>query len=174
MIPLPGQLKLGLVAAIALTAAVAAGSAAWWLRGTIAAADLSSAKLAHAVDLKAVSDKAAAAANKALQETKALKQKAAENDRMRTQERENAQNEIDRLRADLAARKLRLSVAATCPGSGHGMPGAAGGTGLDDAGAPQLTPAAEQDYLSLVANIRKGEIALSACQEHVRLIKKKR
>lgn len=73
-------------------------------------------------------------------------------DVQRTQELTDVRAENDRLRAAVAAGQQRLHVNATCPG----VPDASATTRVADAGAPELTAQARQDYFAL-----RDELALS-------------
>ncbi|MBF4211259.1 hypothetical protein EI533_26585 [Pseudomonas donghuensis] len=83
----------------------------------------------------------------------------------------NAQATQASLRDHLATSDLRLSVllAATAPGSGCGVPAAAGATSMVH-GAPrgELDPAAAQRIVAITDAGDQGLIALQACQAYVR------
>lgn len=83
---------------------------------------------------------------------RALAAEAAVIDARHTKELTDAQAENNRLRAALAAGEQRLRVNATCPRA----PDATGAARVADAGTPELTPQARQDYLAL-----RDELALS-------------
>lgn len=83
------------------------------------------------------------------------------------EEMTHAKNENDRLRADLASGAKRLLVRASCSKS---VPTSAGATGLDDAGAAELTTDARQDYLRLRAQIITTESQLKGLQEYHRKV----
>lgn len=59
-----------------------------------------------------------------------------------TQELADAKKQLDDLRRDVDSGAKRLRIAATCPG----VPKATSATGVDDAGAPELTPDARRNY----------------------------
>lgn len=69
----------------------------------------------------------------------------AERDKKHTQELKDAQDQNQRLRADVADARQRLLVRARCPA----VPAKAGAGGLADAGAAELDPDARQDYFTL-------------------------
>lgn len=77
-----------------------------------------------------------------------------------TAELKEANDEIDRLAAAVAAGEQRLLVAATCPS----LPTPAGSAGLDPGAACRLTGAAEQDYYTLRRGIERVTAQLTACQ----------
>ncbi|PHM25769.1 lysis protein [Xenorhabdus budapestensis] len=66
-------------------------------------------------------------------------------DTRHTQELANAKTEIDTLRADVAAGRRKLLIQATCPVSETTSSGSVG-----DAGPPQLTESAKQNYYDLL------------------------
>lgn len=88
-------------------------------------------------------------------------------DRRFFEEMTNAKNEIDSLRADLAAGTKRLLVRASCPKQ---LPTVAGTTSVDDATRPELTADAGQDYLRLRDQIITTESRLTGLQEYVRQV----
>lgn len=83
------------------------------------------------------------------------------------EEMTHAKNENDRLSADLASGAKRVLVRASCPKS---VPIFAGASGLDDAGATELTADARQDYLRLRAQIITTESQLKGLQEYYRKV----
>ncbi|OCQ54629.1 Bacteriophage lysis protein [Photorhabdus australis subsp. thailandensis] len=80
-----------------------------------------------------------------------------------TKELANAKSEIDALRGDVAAGRLRLRIAATC------SQGAAGSSGsVGHAGTPRFNPAAEQDYFDLRRMIVENERQTKYLQEYIK------
>lgn len=71
----------------------------------------------------------------------------AERDKKHTQELKNAQDQNQRLRADVADARQRLLIRATCSGVRADAPTAAGS--VADAGTAELDPDARQDYFTL-------------------------
>jgi len=69
----------------------------------------------------------------------------AERDKKHTQELKNAQDQNQRLRADVADARQRLLVRARCPA----VPADTAPAGLADAGTAELDPDARQDYFTL-------------------------
>lgn len=59
-----------------------------------------------------------------------------------TKELSDAKKTINDLRRDVDSSAKRLRIAATCPG----VPKATSTSGVDDAGAPELTPDARRNY----------------------------
>lgn len=88
-------------------------------------------------------------------------------DRRHTREMEDAQIEIDQLRADVADGRRRLSVRATCEPA---VPPGTGAPGLDDAASPRLTDAAERDYWHLRHRIVRVTAQLTGLQDYVSTI----
>lgn len=80
-----------------------------------------------------------------------------------TGELADAKAELEKLRADVAAGRKRLQVAATCP---KGITSSA--TGLDDGSTPRLTDAAERDYFTLRERIEIVTKQLTGLQQYVR------
>ncbi|MBK5417738.1 lysis protein [Pseudomonas sp. TH31] len=87
-------------------------------------------------------------------------------DRRFFEEMTNAKNEIDSLRADLAAGTKRLLVRASCQKQ---VP-VAGTSSVDDAADAELTAVAGQDYLRLREQIITTESQLAGLQEYVRQV----
>nr|WP_230578781.1 lysis protein [Xenorhabdus bovienii] len=73
-------------------------------------------------------------------------------DTKHTQELTNAKSEIDTLRADIAAGRRKLRVQAVCP-----VPETTSSRSMGDAGTPQLTEAARQDYYDLLRMMAENE-----------------
>ncbi len=80
-----------------------------------------------------------------------------------TKELANAKSEIDVLRGDIAAGRLRLRIAATCNQSEAGSSGSMG-----NARAPRLNPAAEQDYFDLRRMIIENEKQTKYLREYIK------
>lgn len=102
----------------------------------------------------------------ARQATQAL-QARDELDKQRFQEMSDAKNQIDSLRDQLAAGTKRVLVRATCPAA---VPVATSPTVVDDAGNPELTANARQDYLRLREQIVTTEAQLHGLQEYIRQV----
>lgn len=93
----------------------------------------------------------------------------AERDKKHTQELKNAQDQNQRLRADVADARQRLLVRARCPA----VPAETGAGGLADAGAAELDPDARQDYFTLrdqLAMTRQQVLGLQDYITHTCLI----
>ncbi|WP_274713618.1 lysis protein [Xenorhabdus bovienii] len=85
-----------------------------------------------------------------------------EMDTKHTQELANAKSEIDTLRADVAAGRRKLRVQATCPVSET-----TSSRSMVDAGTPQLTEAARQDYYDLLRMMAENERQTKYLQDYV-------
>ncbi|WP_445496888.1 lysis protein [Photorhabdus sp. SF281] len=84
-------------------------------------------------------------------------------DNQYTKELAHAKSEIDALRGDVAAGRLRLRIAATCNQSETGSSGSMG-----HAGTPRFNPAAEQDYFALRRMIVENEKQTKYLQEYIK------
>ncbi|NHB90857.1 lysis protein [Photorhabdus cinerea] len=80
-----------------------------------------------------------------------------------TKELANAKSEIDALRNNVAAGRLRLRIAATCS---QGETGSSGSVG--HAGTPRFNPAAEQDYFDLRRMIVENEKQTKYLQDYIK------
>ncbi|EPF7465381.1 lysis protein [Serratia marcescens] len=81
-------------------------------------------------------------------------------DEHRTQELNDAKNQIDDLQRAVAAGNLRLQLAATCPTTGA--------AGVVDATSPRLTDAAERDYFRLRERIETARSQIAGLQDYIR------
>ena len=94
----------------------------------------------------------------------AWRDQVAELDQHHARELEDADQEISDLRRRLADGTHRMRVAASC----GDVPTETGAAGVDDERAPELTTAAEQDYLDFRARYTRQWHQLTACQEFIR------
>ncbi|WP_038189686.1 lysis protein, partial [Xenorhabdus bovienii] len=78
------------------------------------------------------------------------------------QELTNAKSEIDTLRADVAAGRRKLRIKAICPVSET-----TSSRSMGDAGTPQLTEAARQDYYDLLRMMAESERQTKYLQDYV-------
>ncbi|WP_340610840.1 lysis protein [Xenorhabdus bharatensis] len=83
-------------------------------------------------------------------------------DTKHTQELANAKTEIDTLRADVAAGRRKLRIQATCPVSETTSSGSMG-----DAGPPQLTEPAKQDYYDFLRMMAENEQQTKYLQKYI-------
>ncbi|MCP9270118.1 lysis protein [Xenorhabdus sp. XENO-1] len=74
----------------------------------------------------------------------------------------NAKSEIDTLRSDVAAGRRKLHIKATCPVSET-----TSSSSVVDAGTPQLTEAARQDYYDLLRMMAENERQTKYLQDYV-------
>ncbi len=142
----------------------------WRLSGQIAEAKTETAneRSAHQADLAAISNAAALQVRQALAKQQEAQQAVAELDRKHTEELQNALDENDRLRSDVAAGNRRLQLKASCPANSGGLPGATGTAGLADGSGPRLDDAAERDYWRLRDGIATARNQIAALQQYVR------
>ncbi|MDY7806698.1 lysis system i-spanin subunit Rz [Burkholderia stagnalis] len=90
----------------------------------------------HTLEMKAVSDAALSAQQKAIAERDAAAQKVEALNTQRTKESEQHEDENRRLRAALASGTERVRVAVThCSTRGNGVPKSTSAAGVDDGGA---------------------------------------
>lgn len=90
----------------------------------------------------------------------------AEIDKHHTQELARANDEIEKLRADVATGHKRLHIAATCPKVSRDTTA----TRLDDGAAPRLGIDAEQNYFRLRSQVKKMQKQLEGLQEYTEKI----
>jgi prophage endopeptidase len=90
----------------------------------------------------------------------------AEIDKHHTQELARANDEIEKLRADVASGHKRLHIAATCPKVSRDTTA----TRLDDGAAPQLGSNAERNYFRLRSEVKKMQEQLEGLQRYIKQI----
>ncbi|HBX2646315.1 TPA: lysis protein [Klebsiella pneumoniae] len=81
-----------------------------------------------------------------------------------TKELSDAKKTINDLRRDVASGAKRLRIAATCPG----VPKATSSTGVDDAGAPELTPDARRNYFDHRDGIATADKMIRGMQDYIK------
>ena len=81
-----------------------------------------------------------------------------------TKELSDAKKTINDLRRDVDSGAKRLRIAATCPG----VPKATSSTGVDDAGAPELTPDARRNYFDHRDGIATADKMIRGMQEYIK------
>ncbi|MGV3842679.1 lysis protein [Citrobacter sp. RHBSTW-00678] len=82
-----------------------------------------------------------------------------------TKELSDAKKTINDLRRDVDSGAKRLRIAATCPG----VPKATSSTGVDDAGAPELTPDARRNYFDHRDGIATVDKMIHGMQEYINM-----
>lgn len=80
-----------------------------------------------------------------------------------TKELSDAKKTINDLRRDVDSGAKRLRIAATCPG----VPKATSSTGVDDAGAPELTPDARRNYFDHRDGIEVTKEMINGLHEYI-------
>ncbi|WP_370613505.1 lysis protein [Escherichia coli] len=81
-----------------------------------------------------------------------------------TKELADAKKTINDLRRDVDSGAKRLRIAATCPG----VPKATSSTGVDDAGAPELTPDARRNYFDHRDGIATADKMIRGMQDYIK------
>lgn len=81
-----------------------------------------------------------------------------------TKELSDAKKTINDLRRDVDSGAKRLRIAATCPG----VPKATFSTGVDDAGAPELTPDARRNYFDHRDGIATADKMIRGMQDYIK------
>lgn len=81
-----------------------------------------------------------------------------------TKELADAKKTISDLRRDVDSGAKRLRIAATC----HGVPKATSSTGVDDAGAPELTPDARRNYFDHRDGIATADKMIRGMQDYIK------
>lgn len=81
-----------------------------------------------------------------------------------TKELADAKKTINDLRRDVDSGAKRLRIAATCPG----VPKTTSTTGMDDAGAPELTPDARRNYFDHRDGIATADKMIRGMQDYIR------
>lgn len=81
-----------------------------------------------------------------------------------TKELSDAKKTINDLRRDVDSGAKRLRIAATCPG----VPKATSSTGVDDAGAPELTPDARRNYFDHRDGIATADKMIRGMQDYIK------
>lgn len=81
-----------------------------------------------------------------------------------TKELADAKKTISDLRRDVDSGAKRLRVSATCPG----VPKTTSATGVDDAGAPELTPDARRNYFDHRDGIETADKMIRGMQDYIK------
>ncbi|MEP9346002.1 lysis protein [Enterobacter roggenkampii] len=81
-----------------------------------------------------------------------------------TKELSDAKKTINDLRRDVDSGAKRLRIAATCPGVSK----ATSSTGVDDAGAPELTPDARRNYFDHRDGIATADKMIRGMQDYIK------
>ncbi|RJL19359.1 lysis system i-spanin subunit Rz [Pectobacterium polaris] len=153
---------------------IAGGAFCWWITSTSYDADIATLKSEHALVLKSVSDKAAADSEVARSREHSFQQQIAALDAERAKERENAQRENERLRADIVSGKRRVQFAsaalATCELSSGAVRSA---SSMGNATSIQLSPAAGRNILDIRAGIKDDQAKLVYLHEYVRALQQR-
>lgn len=155
------------IAAIVALVLVVFG-AGWTANGWRKDRALSDLQAVHA-GLISAANAATIGAMKAAQETQKQREaEAARVDAEETARLNEAKDEIQKLRDDVARGTRGLRVAATCPARGSDLPSTSDTAGVGDGAGPRLTGQAEQDYFALRSEISTVLGQLAACQKLIR------
>jgi ABC-type sugar transport system ATPase subunit len=170
-------LKTHLVAIV--TGGVIAATAAWQIQSWRCEARVSKITTVHQTQLTSLNEQLQSMSDEAYQQIQTqqqLQQKQAERiaaiDTKHYQELRHAEKEVDRLRADLAAGKLRLYV-DTAPNQsatrGRSVPSGTNTPRLDDGSRrAKLHPEVAQSLINITSDADQCAARLSALQEWVR------
>ncbi|MGE4335232.1 MAG: lysis protein [Pigmentiphaga sp.] len=159
--------RTAIAAGVAAVLLLGAGTAGWMLRGWRAEAQIATMVAQHATAMQGYADDAYRASQRLIERQEQHQQAVAAIDAQHTEELTHANQEIDNLRAAVAAGQ-RLRVNAVCPAPAVGVSGAAGTASMDDAAGPRLTGAAERDYFALRERIARADAMIRGLQDYVR------
>ncbi len=112
-------------------------------------------KADHAIQLKTISDTALASQMSVTQARDEKAARDAQADAKIYGELRAAEQQINRLMADVDAGRQRLRIAAKCPVRVDPMSEAGSTSGLDDGDAPELDPAARPAYRALREGVER-------------------
>ena len=121
----------------------------------------------NAITYKDQRDKATSAltlANSTIKDMQVRQLDVAALDAKYTKELSDAKKTINDLRRDVDSGAKRLRIAATC----HGVSKATSATGVDDAGAPELTPDARRNYFDHRDGIATADKMIRGMQEYIK------
>ncbi|MBV2132742.1 lysis protein [Pseudomonas sp. MAP12] len=143
----------------------------WVINGWRMGVELSDLRADHAQQLERIAAAQAAAIGEQQQIRDRLMQQLAAIDQQRYQELTHAQENADRLAADLAAARQRLRVRID-PASCSGMPDTTGAAGLDDGAGAQadLHPAVAAGVVRVTGRADQCRARLTALQEWARAV----
>ncbi|ECI2459003.1 lysis protein [Salmonella enterica] len=102
-------------------------------------------------------------ANAAIKDMQTRQRNVAALDAKYTKELSDAKKTINDLRRDVDSGAKRLRIAATCPG----VPKATSAPGVDDAGAPELTPDARRNYFDHRDGIEVTKEMINGLHEYI-------
>lgn len=120
----------------------------------------------NAITYKGQRDKATeklSLANATIKDMQTRQRDVAALDAKYTKELSDAKKTINDLRRDVDSGAKRLRIAATCPGVSK----ATSATGVDDAGAPELTPDARRNYFDHRDGIETVNKMIHGMQEYI-------
>lgn len=121
----------------------------------------------NAITYKEQRDKATeklSLANATIKDMQTRQREVAALDAKYTGELADAKKTINDLRRAVDSGTKRLRIAATCPG----VPKATSATGVDDAGAPELTPDARRNYFDHRDGIATADKMIRGMQDYIK------
>ena len=121
----------------------------------------------NAINYKDQRDKATKSvrmANDTIKDMQARQRDVAALDAKYTKELSDAKKTINDLRWDVDSGAKRLRIAATCPGVSK----ATSAPGVDDAGAPELTPDARRNYFDHRDGIATADKMIRGMQDYIK------
>ncbi|MBU9386660.1 lysis system i-spanin subunit Rz [Burkholderia multivorans] len=153
----------------ALVAMALLFGAGWMARGWIAARDISRVEQKHALDLKALSDKAAEVSEASRKLEAGMRDTVAKIDQLQS-DLDHANSENADLRSRLSSGTQRVYVRAKCPAAvGGGLPGSAAPASMDDeARRAELDPAFAGELAGIAGDGDDAIRRLTALQKYVR------
>jgi prophage endopeptidase len=142
-----------------------------YLTGLVADAKLAEAEKGYAQTLQRYAEQRDSQARRAAQAQQDAAATVAKIDQEHYEELRRAQTEIEQLRVAVVAGTRRLSIKATCPARGPGVPEAATATGVGDAAdRADIDPGAAARIVSLTDRGDTAIRQLKACQEYARTV----
>lgn len=140
----------------------------WTVSSWRSDAVISDLKADHAVEMKAVSDAAAAKEAEHLSKQKEWQAALADLDKKYFKEMDDARTENDRLRGELADGSKRVFIDAKCPDGGGGGGAAPGTAGLGNGAArAELNPKVARALVGITGDGDKAIRKLTALQEYI-------
>jgi prophage endopeptidase len=162
------QLKLIVVAVIALALFLGGGTVAWFWQANAYGQVIATNEANRQADIALIANAGADQARKALAKQQDAEQRLAALDKDATEQKERANAENESLRRAVADGTRRLRIAGSCSAGGGSVPGTASAAGLGDAGTVELSAATGRSVLDIRAGIIADQAALRAAQAYIR------
>ncbi len=167
------NLKLWVVAALAIGLIVAGAAPAWYIQGLRWKSNVASIQQANTAALKIISDAAQVATAQALTQQQAAENNAAAIDAKYQQDLADAKNTNDSLRSAVSAGTSVLHVNASCPsntGSGNAVPNKSTTVSSANAASPTLAGDAEQNYFTLIDELNQMQAQITGLQAYAKSV----